>query len=141
MALTASVPVYNNDNELIAILLGGELLNCHTAFVDEITEVLKVTSTIFLDDLRIATSIRLDNGDRAIGTRVSEEVADVVLRQGERYLGRAYILDQWYLTAYDPIIDNKNEVIGMLYVGIPEAPFILMRNETVNRFIWVAVYL
>jgi signal transduction histidine kinase len=139
MALTASVPVYNNDNELIAILLGGELLNCHTAFVDEITEVLKVTSTIFLDDLRIATSIRLDNGDRAIGTRVSEEVADVVLRQGERYLGRAYILDQWYLTAYDPIIDNKNEVIGMLYVGIPEAPFILMRNETVNRFIWVAV--
>ncbi|MGI6318614.1 MAG: cache domain-containing protein [Dethiobacteria bacterium] len=139
MALTVSVPVYNNDHELIAILLGGELLNRHTAFVDEITEVLKVTSTIFLDDLRIATSIRLGNGNRAIGTRVSEEVADVVLHRGERYLGRAYILDQWYLTAYDPIIDNKNEVIGMLYVGIPETPFVLMRNEVVNHIILVAV--
>lgn len=140
IALTASVPVYNDNNELIAFLLGGELLNRHTAFVDGITEMLQVSATIFLDDLRIATSIRLDNGDRAIGTRVSEEVANIVLDRGKRYLGRAFILDQWYLTAYDPIFNIKNDVIGILYVGIPELPFVQMRNEAMNRFIWAAIF-
>ena len=118
IALTASVPVYNDNNELIAFLLGGELLNRHTAFVDEVTEALQVSTTIFLDDLRIATSSRLDNGDRAIGTRVSEKIANIVLDRGERYLGREFILDQWYLTAYDPIFNINNDVIGILYVGI-----------------------
>ncbi|HHT47309.1 MAG TPA: HAMP domain-containing protein [Firmicutes bacterium] len=140
IALTASVPVYNDNNELIAFLLGGELLNRHTAFVDEVTEALQVSTTIFLDDLRIATSSRLDNGDRAIGTRVSEKIANIVLDRGERYLGREFILDQWYLTAYDPIFNINNDVIGILYVGIPEEPFIQMRNDAMNSFISAAVH-
>ncbi|MDO9529951.1 MAG: cache domain-containing protein [Syntrophales bacterium] len=135
LALTASIPIYNEEGEVIAILLGGELLNRDFDFVDEITEVFNVTATIFLDDVRIATSIRLTNDEkRAIGTRVSEEVASIVLDQGERYLGRAFILDQWYLTAYDPIFNNREEVIGILYVGIPEAPFVQMRKDTINNF-------
>lgn len=140
LALVASIPFYNEENEFIATLIGGELLNRQFLFIDEVTDALQVAATIFLDDLRIATSIRLDNGERAIGTRVSEEVAKVVLDRGERYLGRAFILDQWYLTAYDPLLDDNNKVIGSIYVGIPEAPFLQMRKEIVDRYLWATIF-
>jgi len=140
LALAASVPVYDDNNEIIAVLLGGELLNGDFKFVDEITELLNVTATVFLNDLRIATSVRLKNGERALGTKVSKEVADIVLDQGKRYLGRAFIIDEWYLTAYDPIINNTGEVVGMLYVGIPEAPFAVMKKDIVQKFILIATF-
>jgi len=140
LAIAGSVPIYNDENEIIASLFGGELLNRDFNFVDEITELLKVKTTIFLDDLRIATSVRLKNGERAIGTRVSEEVAGVVLDQGKRYLGKAFIIDEWYLTAYDPIFDNQGDVVGMLYVGIPEAPFLQTKQDTVSIFLLIAIF-
>jgi hypothetical protein len=112
-----------------AFLLAGNLLNRDEKFVDEIPALLQVYATIFLDDLRIATSIRLADGERALGTRVSPEVAAVVLDEGRRYMGSAPILGEDFLTAYDPIIDNQGEVIGMLFVGIPEAPFVAMKEQ------------
>ena len=138
LSFAAASPIYNNEGDVIAVLLGGDLLNREHRFIDEISELLEVTATLFLDDLRIATSIRLRSGDRAYGTRVSEEVANIVLDQSERYLGRAYIIDDWYLTAYEPIHDIHDNVVGILYVGIPEAPFSLMRRETVQHFLIIA---
>gem|GEM_PF-2167434 len=140
LAIVAAVPIYNDEHEIIAALYGGELLTRNCNFIDEVTELLKVTATIFLDDLRIATSVWLKNGERAIGTRVSEEVASVVLDQGKRYLGKAFIIDEWYLTAYDPIFNDQGNVVGMLYVGIPEAPFLQTKKETVSIFILIATF-
>lgn len=140
LAIAGSVPILNGENEVVAVLFGGELLNRDYNFIDEISELLKVKSTIFLGDLRIATSIFLKNGERAIGTRVAEEVASIVLEQGKRYLGKAFIIDEWYLTAYDPIFDHKGEVVGMLFVGIPEAPFVQTKKDTVNTFLLIAFF-
>lgn len=139
LAQVVSVPVKDNYGNVLAHLLGGKLLNRDVKFVDEVSSLLKVYATIFLDDLRISTSVRLENGERALGTRVSPEVAAKVLERGERYLGQASIIGENYLTAYDPIFDNSGEVIGILFVGIPEAPFVAMKESTVRQYIYISL--
>lgn len=76
--------------------------------------------TVFLDDLRVSTNVPLNSDaseGRAIGTRVSHEVHSKVLNRGEEWLDRAYVYDAWYITAYQPIRDQHEQVIGMLYTG------------------------
>jgi two-component system, NtrC family, sensor kinase len=81
------------------------------------------TATIFLGDCRVSTTVRLPNGNRAIGTRASKEVADRVLDNGEPWVNPAYVVKERYLTAYEPIRDLDEKVVGMLYVGRLERPF------------------
>ncbi|MEW5919596.1 MAG: cache domain-containing protein [Bacillota bacterium] len=140
LALVASVPFFDDTGNAQAFLIAGDLLNRDQKFVDEISGLLKVYATIFLNDLRISTSVRLKGGERALGTRVSAEVAAVVLEEGRRYLGSTSIIDQNYLAAYDPIIDDRGEVVGMLFVGIPEAPFVSMKKNTISQYIYISIF-
>jgi methyl-accepting chemotaxis protein WspA len=101
-----------------------------SALVDDVFEVAGCTCTIFQrmnkqgDMLRIATNVQRD-GKRAIGTfipvRTADNTPDPVLAavlKGETYHGPAFVVDSWYLTAYEPILDASDTVIGMLYVGV-----------------------
>jgi two-component system NtrC family sensor kinase len=115
------------------VLVGGLLLNRNLDFVDRINEIVYPeealpldshgTATLFLDDVRIATNVRLFEGKRAIGTRVSAEVRTTVLDQGKTWLGRAFVVKDWYVSAYEPILDSRGQRVGMLYVGFLEKPF------------------
>ncbi|MHC6527288.1 sensor histidine kinase [Vibrio proteolyticus] len=131
------IPVYNLHNDLIGFLDGGLLLNNSTVLVDQIRDLIYPdkenslrpvgTLTLFLDDLRVSTNVPLDSDDRigrAIGTRVSKEVRRVVLTQGKEWVNLAYVYDAWYITAYKPIRDQYNNVIGMLYTGYLMWPFL-----------------
>ena len=51
---------------------GDLLLNGKNEIPDHITELTGATATIFADDTRVATSVRLENGERATGTVVSD---------------------------------------------------------------------
>jgi len=74
----------------------------------------------------------LDNqGRRAVGTRASKEVADRVLQGGLSWTGRAFVVDTWYLSKYDPIRDPNGRVIGMMYVGELEQKYLDLRTRTV----------
>jgi C4-dicarboxylate-specific signal transduction histidine kinase len=115
------------------VLLGGSLLNRNLAFVDRINETVYPegalplgsvgTATLFLDDVRIATNVRLFGNQRAIGTRVSAAVRQTVLEQGRTWLDRAFVVNDWYVSAYEPIHDGNGRSVGMLYVGFLEEPF------------------
>jgi two-component system, NtrC family, sensor kinase len=70
--------------------------------------------------VRIATNVRLFEGGRAIGTRVSQTVRDAVLSAGKTWLNRAFVVQDWYYSGYRPLIDSRGERIGMLYVGFLE---------------------
>jgi two-component system NtrC family sensor kinase len=59
---------------------------------------------------------------------MADEVHQVVSR-GERWLGRAFVVNAWHLAAYEPLRNARGAVIGALYVGIPEAPFDLLRTR------------
>jgi two-component system NtrC family sensor kinase len=132
MVMLAAVPLQRG-KEIVGAIYGGVLLNKNHRLVDSIRDTVfsgrtpeepaSGTVTIFLHDTRIATTVLLPNGNRALGTRVSKEVAERVLDNGNRWSGRAFVVNDWYLSAYDPIRDSQNRVIGMLYVGILERPF------------------
>jgi two-component system, NtrC family, sensor kinase len=128
MALIAAAPVMDEGGKIMGALYAGFLLNRNHGLVDKIRSIVfedKLyqgrplgTVTIFQWDCRIATNVILPNGNRAIGTRVSEEVYDKVLENGLHWYGRAFVVDDWYLSAYDPIRDVEGKVIGILYVGV-----------------------
>ena len=63
------------------------------------------------------------NNKRAIGSRLSAEVYDYVIQKGKIWADRAFVVNDWYITAYEPIFNPTGKIIGSLYVGLLEAPF------------------
>ncbi|HEX7623334.1 MAG TPA: Cache 3/Cache 2 fusion domain-containing protein, partial [Anaeromyxobacteraceae bacterium] len=117
-------------------LLGGRLLERNadparpSPLVDEVQRLTGAAATLFArmdeegDMLRVATSVRDRSGARAVGTYIQARGTDgpnpvvaAVLR-GERYVGRAFVVDAWYLTAYQPLRGAGGRVEGMLFVGL-----------------------
>jgi hypothetical protein len=103
------------------------------AVVDEAQKVTDGTCTVFQrmnergDMLRVATSVANGDGKRAVGTFIPAVNPDgqrnpVLARvlRGERFAGRAFVVNQWYSSAYEPIRDEKKDIVGMLYTGVPE---------------------
>ncbi|MBC7189343.1 cache domain-containing protein [Candidatus Aerophobetes bacterium] len=144
MLMLSAVPVLGDSGEIIGILYGGNLLNRNFQLVDYIRDMVFEekeyrgkplgTVTIFLEDVRIATNVIEEDGSRAIGTRVSEEVYEKVLEKGERWLGRAFVVNSWYISAYEPIYAADSSIVGMLYVGILEDLYLDMRNRFLFTF-------
>lgn len=97
------------------------------------------TVTIFQWDVRIATNVTKGDGNRAIGTRLAEDVYDQVLENGRPWQDRAFVVKDWYITAYDPIRDVDDKIIGILYVGILEEKYRDLRNEIVLAFLGVTL--
>jgi two-component system NtrC family sensor kinase len=133
MMIRAIYPVKLATGKIVALLDGGVLLNGNFDFVDAIRDLaygpgslLKGsigTVTVFLDDVRITTNVPLRPGERALGTRVSDEVRSRVLDQGEIWIDRAFVVNDWYISAYEPILDETGKRVGMLYTGYLEAPY------------------
>jgi two-component system NtrC family sensor kinase len=149
MVLKAAVPVFDENKKLLGVLYGGHLLNRDYHIVDRIKDIVyrgvkykgkdTGTATIFQWDVRISTNVRDSEGLRAIGTRVSRDVYEKVLENGQPFIGSAYVVNANYITAYEPIRSIRDEVIGILYVGILEQPYIDKRNELVLSFFAVAI--
>ena len=133
MVLEAAAPVFTPDGRRHGVLHGAVLLNRSDAIVDRVrATVFKGetyagrdvgTATIFQGDVRIATNVRNADGSRAIATQASAEVAAQVLDRGETWHDRAFVVNDWYLAAYEPIRDLAGRTIGMLYVGTLERPY------------------
>lgn len=131
------VAIYDENSHLVGYLDGGVLLNNNMTLVDDIRDTiypsngqgnhLKGTVTIFLDDLRIATNVPINNNNselRALGTTVSDEVKHDVLTQGNTWVDKAYVYDSWYIAGYKPIVDLNHNVIGIFYTGYLVWPLI-----------------
>lgn len=139
MAIEYAMPVDAASWGEKGVLLGGRIINNDFSLVDKIRDLTFGdelygskpigTVTIFLDDVRVATNVLDETGQRAVGTRVSESVYDAVVLKGGTWRDRAFVVTDWYLTAYEPIKDINGKIIGILYVGILEKPYTdLMRN-------------
>jgi two-component system NtrC family sensor kinase len=149
MMIHTATPVYDAQGQLAGVLEGGMLLNRNLDFVDTINELVykegslpfgsKGTATLFLDDVRIATNVRLFEGKRALGTRVSRAVRDTVLGRGATWLHRAFVVNDWYVSGYEPIQDSFGQRVGMLYVGFLEAPFNTAKTVALAGIILVIV--
>jgi two-component system NtrC family sensor kinase len=134
LMLVAVSPVRGDDGSVVGVLQAGLMLNGDERVVDTITRIVydheaKGAATVFLGDVRIATSVRDNAGNRATGTLMSAEVASDVLERGKRWSDRAFVLNDWFISAYEPIRDPQERVIGALYVGMPEKPLMEMRTS------------
>lgn len=96
---------------------GEALINGDENIVDTIGKLTNDTCTIFLQDTRVTTNV-LKDGKRAVGTKASPEVIEKVLKNKEHYFGEADVVGVKYQTAYKPIYDQSNQVVGMFYVGV-----------------------
>ncbi|MCP4818114.1 MAG: HAMP domain-containing protein [Shimia sp.] len=125
-------------------LVGGVLLNRNLEFIDTINDLVYPsesltegsvgTATLFLDDVRVSTNVRLFENERALGTRVSAIVRETVLEKGEVWLDRAFVVNDWYISAYEPLTDSYGNRVGMLYVGFLDQPFRDAKFSTILTF-------
>ncbi len=136
LIMLAASPVFQRGS-LIGIIYAAKLLNNNFELVDSIRNLVfkneKLdgfdvgTATIFQDDLRIATNVKKRDGTRAVGTQVSEEVYTKVFKHGKLWLDKAFVVNNWYISAYSPIYNIDHKVIGILYVGILEKKYDLIK--------------
>ena len=135
------LPIPDANGNIAWYLDGGILFNRNTRIVDKIRDLVYDkgtlpersigTVTIFLDNIRISTNVPLhffpQNGEtqgRALGSLVSEEVKQKVLSQGQLWVDRAFVFNDWFISAYSPLVDIQGNRIGMIYTGFSESPFI-----------------
>lgn len=133
MFMAAAAPVRDEAGNVVGALYGGIMLNNNNSLVDRIRSTLyedgtnrkeaSGASTIFMGDLRIATNVPGEKEQRAIGTRMSAEVFRHVMLQDEKWVSRAFVVKDWYFSAYEPIHSPEGAPIGALYVGMPEKPY------------------
>jgi len=128
-----------NKNEMIkvggytvpSLYAGDKNLTMDTAFVDGIQSLVGATSTVFYlqDDefIRVSTNVMKD-GERAVGTSINNDspVYQTIMNK-ETYYGRAFVVGEWYITGYAPIMDGTGNVVGIVYVGVSE------RDETLFK--------
>jgi signal transduction histidine kinase len=100
--------------------------------VDETTRLTGDRCTVFQrindagDMLRVCTTVVKKDGTRAIGTYIparntdgSENAVVKSVLRGETYRGRAFVVNDWYDAAYQPLWDaSQTRVIGMLFIGM-----------------------
>ena len=144
MMLMAAVPILDENEALIGVVYAGTLLNRNYGIVDEVKQTVFQdavyagrdigTATIFQDDVRISTNVHNEDGSRALGTRVARDVYEQVVVNGEQWVGRAFVVNDWYIAAYEPIRNHRNEIIGILYVGILEQKYTDIRNRAILVF-------
>ncbi|MBA1180506.1 methyl-accepting chemotaxis protein [Pseudomonas psychrotolerans] len=104
------------------LLYKGEMLNNDFTQVDDFTRLTGGTATIFVRDgedfTRITTSLKKQDGSRAIGTRLDRKHPGYAgLLQGQTYVGRAQLFGRSYMTQYSPVRDAQGQIIAVLYVG------------------------
>lgn len=149
MVLKSAHPIIDLNGEVLGVLTGGVLLNRNYEIVDRIKNIVFKdakykgkeigTATIFLGDLRISTNVIDKEGNRAIGTRAMKEVQEQVLGKGTPWIQRAFVVDDWYITAYEPIRDVQDKIVGILYVGMREGKYAMMKEKLILLFFFFSM--
>lgn len=102
--------------------------------VDKTKDLIGSVATIFQviphGLLRISTNVLKLDGSRAVGTYIpTDSPVYQAIMKGESYNGRAFVVNAWYITAYEPIKDSNGKTIGALFVGEKESEF---QNSILN---------
>ena len=109
-------PAKTVDGSIVGVtVIGMDFAN--TSFIDGIKSRTGAEITICADNVRYATTVLDDNGQRISGTKMSDNIKSVVLDKGESYLGKVDIQGHSHYTQYDPIIGMNNNIVGAYFSG------------------------
>ncbi len=151
MVMKAAYPIMDrNADMLLGVLIGGVLINNDNEIVDQIKETVyhgekyqgrqMGVATIFQGGVRISTNVMTEDNKRAIGTILSKEVYDRVIVEEKDWAGRAFVVNDWYITTYTPIFNINKKIIGVLYTGILEAKYRDIKWEMIWINLGITVY-
>ena len=120
--------------EIPRLVIGGTYMNGSNDFVDRVSKTAGTSATIFqlVDDklLRISSTVENLDGQRALATYIpSENPIYKAIARGETYLEKTFVVNDWYLTAYAPLRDWDDKLVGAIYVGRP------LLNAQIKEFI------
>jgi HAMP domain-containing protein len=130
--------------DLQGALVAGDVLNNDNALVDELKRMLfkenfeAGAATIYLSETAIASS-RSGTFGRGVGETISQDILNYVLKQGKEFIGTETIGDTSYISAYVPIKDIANQIIGIYSVSVRETWFRQFQNYIRNFVIIVIV--
>ncbi len=110
----------NGTNMLAYVLSQTDGTEDKNKLLDELESRMGCQFTIFEGDTRAYTTV-VQNGQRAVGTKLSDKLSNIVLQQGQSYVGRATILNEEYLCSYVPTRDADGKVDGLIFAGISSA--------------------
>ncbi len=106
------------------IAYGSHVVNDNFEVVDSVEKEVGSKATVFqkIGDkaIRVSTNVITAEGKRAVGTEISPVVYDAVIKKGQTYYGSADVVGKKMVVAYEPIKIATGEIIGILFVGIPE---------------------
>jgi two-component system NtrC family sensor kinase len=140
LALVGVAPLTDSSGSQRGAVVSAYLFNNDFTLVDRIKQAAGIdTVTIFLGDLRVSTNVMTGQGKRAVGTRIAQEVYDVVLEQGRDYVGQAFVVNDTYITRYTPLRDHLGTIVGSLYVGARESTYRALVEAFNNRVAVIAV--
>jgi diguanylate cyclase (GGDEF)-like protein/PAS domain S-box-containing protein len=129
--------VVNVDGFVVPNLKMGETpIANNTDLVDGVSDLLGGTATLFVKSgdnfVRVATNVKQKNGLRAVGTTLNPDGKVIVaLRNGQTFHGVVDVLGEPYITRYDPLFDEKRQVVGAYYVGY-KVDMKVLRNNIEN---------
>ncbi len=139
-----ALPILDKNGNVGKVYYGGRIINRDYELVDKIRLLVfgseqyhskpVGTVTIFQDDTRVSTNVLDETGQRAIGTRVSAQVYKEVVEKGNVWDDRAFVVNAWYKTAYEPITNINGNIIGIIYVGTLAEPFDSMTRHITLAF-------
>ncbi len=140
LAVTSVSPLIDKQGNLAGAVLAAHMFNNDFTIVDRIKEVAGVdTVTIFFGDMRVSTNVMTLEDERAVGTRVSQLVYDVVLAEGREYEGPAFVVNDAYITRYRPLKDHHGAVVGSLYVGALQSTFQALLDNFQRQVVVIAL--
>lgn len=125
----AATPVMDSGGRVAGVVSAGYDLS-KDGMMDNVKQLFGTEVTLFGNDMRYATSV-VQNGKRAVGTKLDPVIADRVLKKGEIYRGQAEILGAPYLTTYKPLLSPGGKILGALSAG----KCLLGVNSETRRFL------
>jgi hypothetical protein len=108
-----------------ALFFGTTKMNNNSALVEAVQKATGAGATFFVKSgaefVRVATTVKKPDGSSVIGTALDPKGKPfAAVSTGEPYSGEADIFGKAYLTAYEPIRDAANNVVGIYFVGYPK---------------------
>ena len=99
---------------------GDESITENTDLLDSFVADSNVDITVFYGDIRRATTITDDNGERIVGSKAGDAIIEAVLNQGNTYSDRNVMINnKAYYASYIPMKNANGEVVGMFFAGQP----------------------
>jgi methyl-accepting chemotaxis protein len=129
LSVRAGIPIKNAQGDVLGVISVGYAASKAEA-VDQAKSMFGTEATLFLNDVRVSTTIVKD-GERVVGTKLNEAIATKVLTEGQRYVGIADILGKQYITAYMPLAGPEGKPVGVIFAGKPYDQATAARNELI----------